>query len=636
MRQLKRVLAVATASALAVTALAGCNKQSTDETSTAAESAGTSEAVSEEETTGTDETEAVSALDGVVREDLTATDVAVLMGNGINLGNTMEAYKHSVTGDIPSATSCETAWGQPVTTQEMIDGMKAAGFDTIRIPVAWTNGMHFEEGDYTISEELLDRVEEIVNYALNDDMYVIINDHWDGSWWGMFGNDATEEAAFEMYTSMWTQIGERFGDYGDYVIFESANEELGDRLNDTDIFADVYKGYNDKVSDTIFADAFAEFTEDELEDGSYLNKVTDLDTNEQYEMVNKINQTFVDTIRDLGGNNANRFLLIAGFSTDIAKTCDSRYQMPEDSANEKLLLSVHYYTPSSYCLGGVSHWGTEDEYNEMNSTIAKLAQYTEAGYPVVIGEYAVCMSAHEVVGDTDKFTKNLLDLCDYYGIVPVLWDCNNQLDKSTCEMSDATMAQIYLDYSYDSQKDLTQEELQEQAQADMDAALEAAKENDAANKEAANKFDRDGAIAWIMYDSADYSVVYSVGDEYTPESISDGVVATDCQVTGEGSYSVSLDFTGCSGGYASGMAFGALGIYNGTTLYPDYEITIDSILVNGEEIEIIDTPISTSDDDNTERVNLYNGWTNPAQIIVDTKDLSRMETLTVNFTYGPQ
>ncbi|MBQ7919505.1 MAG: glycoside hydrolase family 5 protein, partial [Lachnospiraceae bacterium] len=171
---------------------------------------------------------------------MTALELAEIMGNGINLGNTMEAYGHTTLGVGLETSAYETYWGNPVTTQEMITGMKEAGFDSIRIPVAWTNAMNFETGDYTIGQDYLDRVEEIINYALNEDMYVIINDHWDGGWWGMFGSatQETREQAMELYTSMWTQIAEEYKDYDYHLIFESGNEELGYRLNDTDIAKD--------------------------------------------------------------------------------------------------------------------------------------------------------------------------------------------------------------------------------------------------------------------------------------------------------------------------------------------------------------------------------------------------------------
>lgn len=190
----------------------------------------------------------------------------------------------------------------------MINGMKEAGFDTLRIPVAWTNTMNIEEGNYSISKVYLKRVEEIVNYALNagacmSSLMII----------GMVRSASKEPRSkgIKLYISMWNQIAGQFRDYPYQLIFKSTNEEQGDRLNDIDIAAD---------SDTRFK-------------------------NECYETTNIINQTFIDTIRDHGGNNSERFLLVAGYNTDIITTYDPRFQMPVNTADQKLLLSVHYYTP---------------------------------------------------------------------------------------------------------------------------------------------------------------------------------------------------------------------------------------------------------------------------------------------------
>lgn len=140
-----------------------------------------------------------------IRDNLTALEVSKLMGNGINLGNTMEACNRPDLGITAEVSTYETYWGMPVTTQEIVDNMKAAGFDTLRIPVAWAeNTMDYTNGDYTIRKDYLDRVEEIVNYALNNDMYVVVNDHWDGGWWAMFGSakQETRDEAMKLYTAM--------------------------------------------------------------------------------------------------------------------------------------------------------------------------------------------------------------------------------------------------------------------------------------------------------------------------------------------------------------------------------------------------------------------------------------------------
>ena len=249
-----------------------------------------------------------------------AVEMTRLMGNGINLGNTMEACNNGKSGGYVTDDPAhyETLWGQPVTTAEMIRAMKDAGFDTLRIPVAWmTNAAHLDRGDYTISPAYLARVEEIVNYALDAGMYVIVNDHWDGGWWGMFGSDTpeTRSLAMEAYTSMWQQIAEHFASFDYHLVFESANEELGARF--------------DENSPLYCQDSITHILPD----------------NERFLLANRVNQAFVDTVRAAGGHNADRFLLIAGYGTDISMTCDSRFRMPEDTVPGHLMVSVHYYNP---------------------------------------------------------------------------------------------------------------------------------------------------------------------------------------------------------------------------------------------------------------------------------------------------
>lgn len=554
---------------------------------------------------------------GYIRKDLTSLEVAELMGNGINLGNTMEAYGHLTLGTQADVSAYETYWGQPVTTQEMITAMKNAGFDSLRIPVAWTNMMNYESGDFTIGEAYLNRVEEIINYALNEDMYVIINDHWDGSWWGMFGsaNEETRQKAMDMYVSMWTQIAERYKEYSDYLIFESANEELGSRLNDIDVAAD---------SGT-------------------------LSEEECYEMANKINQTFVDIVRGTGGNNAQRFLLIAGYNTDIQKTCDDRFKMPTDSAKDKLLVSIHYYTPWGYCgNASLSQWGTKRNYGEQNTLLEMMTKFTEQGYGVVIGEYAVLPASEgSVKTNTCDYFTNFLNNCDLYGYCPMLWDCSNLFIRTELGFFDQDVADLFLSRSYASQSVKTTEEIK----ADAKVAMETAEAN-AVSKfdEAAIDLDDATAIAWIMFNSNDWSIMYSVGDIYDPESKTEGLVATDVEITGEGTYTVSLDFTGTAAGYANGTAFSALAIGNGELLYPGYIITITDLQVNGESYTLTGKPYTTSDDQKCTRVNLYNGWvttipeeartadgniSDVSPIIVDNADLSQIKTLSITFTYGP-
>lgn len=553
---------------------------------------------------------------GYMRSKLTSLNIVDLMGNGINLGNTMEAYGRNSLGLNADISSYETFWGQPVTTQEIIDSMKEAGFDSLRITVAWTNTMDFENGDYTIREDYLDRVEEIINYALNADMYVVINDHWDGSWWGMFGSakQETRDAAMELYVSMWTQIAKRYEEYSDYLIFESANEELGDRLNDIDISPD---------SGTLSKD-------------------------ECYEMTNRINQTFVDTVRGTGGNNTQRFLLIAGYNTDIAATLDDRFIMPTDTANHKLILSVHYYTPWGFCGNqSLSFWGTIRHYNEQNDLLSSMTKFTEMGYGVIIGEYAVALSDDgSVKSNTCDFLENFLNNCDQYGYCPMLWDCSSLFIRRDLGFFDDDVADVFSRHSLTAQSTMTYEEITSAAEAAIAAALAAAKDT----PDSTEAPTADTATAWIMFNSGDWNVMYSVGDTYDPVSKTDGLVASDVAITGAGTYTVGLDFTGTGTGVANSTAFSALAVSNGETLFPGYIITITDLQINGESYSLTGRPYTTSDDGKCTRVNIYNEWvtvipddartangnlTGVSAMIVDATELGDISTLVITFDYGP-
>lgn len=519
---------------------------------------------------------------GVMREGLTALEATRLMGNGINLGNTLEACDNNVGIKTNAPLSYETYWGQPKTTQAMIDGMKAAGFDTIRIPVAWmTNATHLYEGDYTIDAGYMDRVEEVVRYARKAGMYVIINDHWDGGWYGMFGSESAETRALavEAYKGMWQQIAERFRDYSDYLIFESANEELGGRFDEN---SPLY------CSDSV---------------------VTYLTDDERYALTNEINQTFVDVVRATGGNNATRFLLIAGYSTNIDQTCDDRFQMPKDTADSKLMVSVHYYDPWSYCgassAASATKWGKVSDYEYLDQQLAKMTKFTEAGYGVVIGEYGALPGSDGLKDNTLAYHTAFLDACTKYNLTNCLWDCSGLYKRVSQTFADDDILAMY------QEKRQANEEGQDYADVQAAAAAEIA----AAAAEAPVTFQTDAvvvddqtALAWIMWNDGSWALTHSVGDTYNADSISEGLVATNAIITGEGKYTVGLDFTGTAQGYSASVAFAAIGISNGEALYPNYVINIKEVRINGEIYRLKGRAYTTSDDGLCTRVNLYNEW----------------------------
>ena len=553
--------------------------------------------------------------------DKTALDVTPLMGLGTNLGNTFEACdaNRGNTGADPS--HYETLWGQPVTTREMIRGIHEAGFGTIRVPVAWmTNASHLNQGDYTLDKAYLARVGEVVRWALDEGMYVILNDHWDGGWYGMFGSESkeTRNLAMEAYRSMWTQIAEYFKDEGDRLIFEGANEEIGARFDENS----------------------ALYCSDSVQ--SYL---TD---DERYALANRVNQAFVDTVRAAGGNNAFRFLLIPGYGTNIDQTCDGRFIMPKDSAEGKLFISVHYYDPWSYCGESASaatatRWGTKKDLRAMSESLAKMDKFTKAGYGVIIGEYGALPAADGLSKDNCVlYHESFLNLCAEHGFVSCLWDTSGFYVRRQLAFADQAMGELYAR--------LAAGKTAEEAKTGFLAAVEAAPET--FSKDAIQLTD-EKSVAWIMWNDGGWAISYSVGDTYNPDARTPGLQVTDVEITGEGTYTVGIDFTGTEQGYSAGVAFSALGIANGEDLFPGYCIHIQECLINGEKYTLKGRPYTTSDDGHCTRANLFNEWvkeipkdarvlygdkTGISATLINRNDpvISHIESIYITFVYAPR
>ena len=375
---------------------------------------------------------------GTVRKELTASQLAdTEMGMGVNLGNTLEAPQPLDKKATLGKTDYDTLWQQPVTTREYIDCLHSYGINTLRIPVSWSNG-DIDDGNYNIRNELFDRVEEVMNYALDNGMYVIINDHYDNDWWGQFGackkdadgnkiaDEETRKQAWIRYEKYWTQICERFKNYSDHLIFESANEELSEKLNNPICLSGPAKGYPSYAS-----------TDENVEvlGGNLSN-------DELYSTTNEINQKFVDIVRKSGGNNTNRHLLIAGFGTDIDKTADERFKMPEDiseNGTNKLFLSVHYYTPWSFC--GDDQSGTYTV-KDQKATAENLQKFNDAGYAVIMGECGICAPS-DVAGSVTQWFNDTFTEALKYHIVPVLWEKSTFFDRAKPECLYKDMAVFF-------------------------------------------------------------------------------------------------------------------------------------------------------------------------------------------------
>lgn len=319
--------------------------------------------------------------------DITTMELVKEMGIGINLGNTFEAtYNKDNT-----VNGYETGWGSPTITQEMIQGMADEGFGVLRIPVAWSNMMDFDN-DYEINADYMARVKEVTEWALDADMYVIVNIHWDGGWWEKFPTEKDE--CMHRYERMWQQICDGFAEYDDHVMFESLNEEGG--------WSSVWDQWSG--------------TQEQKE--------------QSYGLLNEINQKFVDLVRSQDNNNAKRHLLIAGYITDIDLTCDPLYKMPEDPLN-RCAVSVHYYSPSPFALADdnttwakpKTYWGTGGDHNELETQMSKLkTTFIDKGVPVIIGECACASRLNKEASEVVRYNLAVLGEAVDNDLCPVIWD----------------------------------------------------------------------------------------------------------------------------------------------------------------------------------------------------------------------
>lgn len=268
----------------------------------------------------------------------TAEEITKAMTIGWNLGNTLDA---------PDG---ETSWGQPLTTKDMIDKLAELGFKTIRIPTSW--GKHTSGApDYVIDEDWMNRVQEIVDWAMDNDMFVILNSHHDNDFY--YPSAENHDEAVNYMTKIWTQVAERFKDYDQHLIFESMNEP---RLAGTQ-----HEWYfNASVRECLDAGK------------------TILDCN----------QACVDAVRAGGGKNPDRYIMAATYAASPYAAYDSAYELPEDPS-DKLLLSIHAYTPYDLAMSGeyASRELTADGKASIDDFIDKIYdKFIKNGTYVVIGE----------------------------------------------------------------------------------------------------------------------------------------------------------------------------------------------------------------------------------------------------------
>lgn len=329
----------------------------------------------------------------------TAEDIVNDIIIGWNLGNSLDSYSDKAVG-----LNTETSWGNPKVTKELIDMVKEAGFNAVRVPVTWYN--HMDLATNTIDEAWMDRVEEVVNYVLDNDMYCILNVHHDTGekgWLRASGKDL--EMKKERFKAIWEQIAERFGDYDDKLLFESFNEILDDENHWT-------RPQTDALNIT-----------------------------------NELNQVFVDTIRASGKKNLTRCLIVNTYAASANRDIIKGFVLPSDQVSNKLIVEAHIYQPyhfTSETSPETTTWGvgkTTLEYNIKNM----YTTFVEKGIPVIIGEFGAVDKNNSA--ERQSWLKYYVDTCTNYGIKCFWWDNGSEyriFDRRNMTVTEPELIEIML------------------------------------------------------------------------------------------------------------------------------------------------------------------------------------------------
>jgi len=341
---------------------------------------------------------AVSNIPGEPMSDKSAFDYFRDEGItvGWNIGNTLDAWNSSASAE-------DVNWGNPRINQALLDGVKAAGFNVVRIPITWMGQMGGPP-DYRIREDFLRRVADVIGYAHKAGLKVIINLHHDGSTqsggrddgWLSLNTARKDQAGYDRVTQefvrVWTQIAMYFKNYGDYLMFESFNE---------------------------------------LHDGGW-GWGPESQQRPQYAIINEWNQFFTDAVRGTGGNNEKRYLVIQGYSAAAKHVLADYFVLPNDSVSGKQIVSFHYYDPYEFGIAGTrSEWGTDADRQKVDKDFAPFkAKFIDNNIPVVIGESGAVRQLYPADKDKeDKVRQTRLDYLSFvyskakeYGLVPVYWD----------------------------------------------------------------------------------------------------------------------------------------------------------------------------------------------------------------------
>lgn len=326
----------------------------------------------------------------------TATELAKKLKIGLNIGNTLEAI------------GGETAWGNPLITNDLIKSIKSNGFNAIRLPVSWNQ--HADPGTWIIKASWLERVKQVIQYCVDNDMYVIVNIHWDGGWLENNCTEAKKDENNAKQRTYWNQIAVTLRNFDEHVLFASANEP-------------------------------------------------NVSTATEMSVLLSYHQTFIDAVRSTGGRNAYRVLVVQGPSKDVGKTNQLMAKLPTDNLPNRLMAEVHYYTPWTFCglekdesWGKMAYyWGKDfhstadasrnaigDEEAAVDANFALMKkQFVDKGIPVVLGEFGA-IARNNLSGEALKlhlasrafYFKYVTKQAIANGLIPFFWDTGGLIDRN--------------------------------------------------------------------------------------------------------------------------------------------------------------------------------------------------------------
>lgn len=317
---------------------------------------------------------------------------------GWNIGNSLE---------VPLAQGGETGWGNPMVSKALITAVKNAGFNAVRIPCAWNSYIENTESNYQIKESWLNRVKEVVDYCIENDLYVVLNSHWDGGWLDNNPTYEKQEEVTKKLTAIWKQIAIRFRNYDEHLLFAGTNEV-------------------------------------------HMDGVYTAPTQENNEVQQGYNQAFIDAVRATGGKNTYRNLVVQTYNTNIQFGIDF-LKLPKDPTPNRLFVEVHYYDPYNFALntnneiylwglpykefGAIDSWGQEDYLQTTFENVKKV--FVDKGYPVILGEYGAIRRldiADELqtihLASRAYYLEKVTETAKNEGLIPFYWDNGSTGNKS--------------------------------------------------------------------------------------------------------------------------------------------------------------------------------------------------------------